>query len=60
MSDEDRKAIEEEVAQLKEGIEQIVEVTEFNGQKLLDGSFVHSFCDSKPRCIILCTVDLYT
>lgn len=39
MSDEDRKAIEEEVAQLKEGIEQIVEVTEFNGQKLLDGSF---------------------
>lgn len=39
MSDEDRKAIEEEVAQLKEGIEQIMEVTEFNGQKLLDGSF---------------------
>lgn len=39
MSDGDRRAIEEEVAQLKEGIEQIVEVTEFNGQKLLDGSF---------------------
>ena len=39
MSDGDRKAIEEEVAQLKEGIQQIVEVTEFNGQKLLDGSF---------------------
>ncbi len=39
MSDDDRKSIEAEVAQLKEGIEQIVEVTEFNGQKLLDGSF---------------------
>lgn len=39
LSDGDRRAIEEEVAQLKEGIEQIVEITEFNGQKLLDGSF---------------------
>jgi len=39
MSDEDREAIEAEVAQLKEGIEQTVEVTEYNGQKLLDGSF---------------------
>lgn len=39
MSDGDRKSIEEEIAQLKEGIEQIVEITEFNGQKLLDGSF---------------------
>lgn len=39
MSDGDRRSIEEEVAQLKEGIEQIVEITEFNGQKLLDGSF---------------------
>ncbi len=39
MSDTDRQAVEDEVAQLKEGIEQIVEATEFNGQKLLDGSF---------------------
>lgn len=39
ISDGDREAIEAEVAQLKEGIEQIVEVTEYNGQKLLDGSF---------------------
>ncbi len=39
MTDEDRSAIEAEVEQLKQGIEQCVEVTEFNGQKLLDGSF---------------------
>lgn len=39
ISDGDREAIEAEVAQLKEGIEQVVEVTEYNGQKLLDGSF---------------------
>lgn len=39
MSDGDREAVEAEVAQLKEGIEQIVETTEYNGQKLLDGTF---------------------
>jgi len=39
MSEGDCRAINEEVAQLKESIEQIVEITEFNGQKLLDGSF---------------------
>lgn len=39
MTDADRQTIEDEVAQLKQGIEQIVECTEFNGQKLLDGSF---------------------
>lgn len=39
MSDIDRQAIQDEVEQLKQGIEEIVENTEFNGQKLLNGTF---------------------
>ncbi len=39
MIDVDRQTIEDEVTQLKDGIEEIVNRTEFNGQKLLDGSF---------------------
>ncbi len=39
LSDTDRQAVEDEIAQLKGGVEQIVDATEFNGQKLLDGSF---------------------
>lgn len=39
MSDSDRETIQDEVAQLKEEIERISNVTEFNGQKLLNGEF---------------------
>lgn len=39
MSDDDRQMIQDEITQLQAGIEQIVECTEFNGQKLLNGSF---------------------
>ena len=39
MTDEDRKIVDEEVQQLKEEIQRISEVTEFNGQKLLNGEF---------------------
>lgn len=39
MSDSDRKTVQDEVAQLKEEITRISEVTEFNGQKLLNGEF---------------------
>ena len=39
MSDSDRKTIQDEVSQLKEEITRISEVTEFNGQKLLNGEF---------------------
>ena len=39
MTDEDRETVQEEVAQLKEEITRISEVTEFNGQKLLNGEF---------------------
>lgn len=38
-TESDRQAIQEEVSQLSQGLEQIVHNTEFNGQKLLDGSF---------------------
>jgi len=38
-SDSDRGVIQEEVAQLKEEITRIANVTEFNGQRLLDGEF---------------------
>lgn len=37
--DEDRKLIQEEVAQLKEEIERVANTTDFNGQKLLNGQF---------------------
>lgn len=39
MSESDRATVQDEVAQLKEEIERISEVTEFNGQTLLNGEF---------------------
>ena len=39
MSDSDRATVQDEVSQLKEEITRISEVTEFNGQKLLNGEF---------------------
>ncbi len=39
MSDSDRETVQEEVAQLKEEITRVSEVTEFNGQKLLNGEY---------------------
>jgi len=38
-SDSDREVIQEEVDQLKEEITRVADVTEFNGQKLLNGQF---------------------
>lgn len=38
-TDEDRALINEEVQQLKQEVERIASDTEFNGQKLLDGTF---------------------
>lgn len=38
-TDDDRAIIDEEIQQLKSEIERICESTEFNGQKLLNGSF---------------------
>lgn len=38
-TDGDRELIQEEVAQLKEEIEQVKDTTQFNGQNLLDGTF---------------------
>ena len=39
MTDSDRETVQEEVAQLKEEITRISNVTEFNGQKLLNGEY---------------------
>lgn len=39
MADSDRGTVQDEVKQLKEEINRISEVTEFNGQKLLNGEF---------------------
>ena len=39
LTDDDRKIINEEIVQLKEEITRIASETEFNGQKILDGSF---------------------
>lgn len=39
MSQSDRETVQDEVAELKEEIQRVSEVTEFNGQKLLNGEF---------------------
>ncbi|MBQ8823176.1 MAG: flagellin FliC3 [Lachnospiraceae bacterium] len=39
MTDDDRAVVQEEIAQLKDEITRIADTTEFNGQKLLDGTF---------------------
>ena len=39
MSSSDRETIQEEIAQLKEEVTRIAQTTEFNGQKILDGTF---------------------
>lgn len=39
ITDDDRKMVQDEVAALKNEITRISETTEFNGQKILDGSF---------------------
>ena len=38
-SDSDRETMQEEIQQLKEEVTRIAETTEFNGQKILDGTF---------------------
>ena len=39
MTDDDRATVQDEVKQLKEEITRISDVTEFNGQKLLNGEY---------------------
>ena len=39
MSESDRKTVQEEISKLKEEITRIADVTEFNGQKILNGEF---------------------
>lgn len=39
MTDDDRALVNDEIEQLKEEIDRIASETEFNGQKILDGSF---------------------
>ena len=39
MSASDRETIQDEIAQLKEEVTRIAQTTEFNGQKILDGTF---------------------
>lgn len=41
MTDEDRRSVQSEVAQLSDEIDRIANSTEFNGQKLLNGEFEH-------------------
>ena len=60
MSDGDRAIVQQEIADLKEEITRISNVTEFNGQKILNGEFslkgytnnidvkVHSYSDEVP------------
>lgn len=43
LSDDDRQMIQDEVAQLKQGISDIANHTEFNKKKLLDGSYADGY-----------------
>lgn len=48
LSDEDRQMIQDEVEQLKQGISDIANNTEFNKKKLLDGSYGDGHVASAP------------
>ncbi len=47
-TDQDRAYIQDEIAQLKDEISRVSEVTEFNGQPLLDGEFAAKGYTSEP------------
>lgn len=49
LSDDDRRMIQDEVDQLKQGISDIANNTEFNKKKLLDGSYSDGFIASGPN-----------
>ncbi|MCI9418932.1 MAG: flagellin FliC5 [Eubacterium sp.] len=49
LSDEDRQMIQDEVEQLKQGISDIANNTEFNKKNLLDGSYQDGFIASGPN-----------
>lgn len=49
LSNEDRQMIQDEVEQLKQGISDIANNTEFNKKKLLDGSYGDGFIASGPN-----------
>ncbi|MBR1693190.1 MAG: flagellin FliC3 [Lachnospiraceae bacterium] len=48
LQDSDREIIQEEVGQLKDELQRLCKETDFNGQKLLDGTFDNKgYCDNK-------------
>lgn len=49
LGDEDRRMIQDEIDQLKEGISDIANNTEFNKKKLLDGSYTDMYIASGPN-----------
>lgn len=49
LTNEDRQMIQDEVEQLKQGISDIANNTEFNKKKLLDGSYQDAFIASGPN-----------
>ncbi len=49
LSESDRKIIQEEINQIKGSISDVVKNTEFNGQKLLTGSFANKNTASQPN-----------
>lgn len=48
LSDDDRSLIQNEISQLKEGINEVSKNTEFNSTKLLDGSFADKHTAMNP------------
>ncbi len=53
-TDEDRKAIQQEIEQLTEQIDEISSTTTFNGEYILDGSQeLHSTLDHTPKGLVL-------
>ncbi len=60
----DRQALQQEVSQLVAELDRVAQTTEFNGQKLLDGTFGTSQFQSRCQClrdtIVAATANLRT
>lgn len=59
LGEDDRKTIQDEIAQLKEEVDRVAETTEFNGQKLLNGEFERKgYCNEPDIRVSYCSTDI--
>ena len=59
LGEDDRKTIQDEIAQLKEEVDRVATTTEFNGQKLLNGEFERKgYCNEPDIRVSYCSTDI--